>query len=109
MVHSRRTLGITAAVLALLLVAAAEIYARISGRAEPGDDSMSNSDGERSPSAGADVAIPVEGAPVVRGALVVSVTAAGQAQAWRRNTLVAQVGGQVVRLPARESQVVGAG
>ncbi len=45
----------------------------------------------------------------MRNALVVSVTAAGQAEAWRRNTLVAQVGGQVVRLPVRESQAVGAG
>lgn len=50
-----------------------------------------------------DVAIAVEGAPVVRQDLVLSVTAAGQAEAWRRTRLTAEVGGRVARVPVRES------
>lgn len=75
MIRSRRTIGITAAVLALLLVAVAGIYARISGMGESDHASMSNSNVEPSPSAGAHVAIPVEGAPVLRDAPVVAIWA----------------------------------
>jgi membrane fusion protein, multidrug efflux system len=49
-----------------------------------------------------DVAISVEGAEVVRGDLVLSVSAAGQAQAWRRTRLTAELGGRVELLPVRE-------
>jgi RND family efflux transporter MFP subunit len=56
-----------------------------------------------------DVAIAVEGAEVVRGDLVLSVTAAGQAEAWRRTRLTAEVSGRVARVPVREADRVARG
>jgi RND family efflux transporter MFP subunit len=56
-----------------------------------------------------DVAIAVEGAPVVQGDLILSVTAAGQAEAWRRTRLTAEVSGRIDRVPVRESQRVASG
>jgi RND family efflux transporter MFP subunit len=56
-----------------------------------------------------DVAIAVEGAPVVQGDLVLSVTAAGQAEAWRRTRLTAEVSGRIDRVPVRESERVASG
>lgn len=57
----------------------------------------------------ASVASPVQGAEVVRDTLWIRVSAAGQAEAYRRTTLTAQVEGAVRSLPVRENQVVGAG
>ncbi len=56
-----------------------------------------------------DVAIGVEGGQVVYGDLVLSVTASGQAEAWRRTRLTAEVGGRVATVPVREADRVGAG
>jgi multidrug efflux pump subunit AcrA (membrane-fusion protein) len=56
-----------------------------------------------------DVAIPVAGAPVVRETLTIGVSAAGQAEAWRRAVVTAQVAGRVVSVPVRENDAVGAG
>lgn len=53
-----------------------------------------------------DVAIPVEGAVVRRDTLVLSVTAAGQAAAWRRTAVTAQVAGRLLELPVREDDAV---
>lgn len=55
------------------------------------------------------VAISVEGVPVVKDTLVVSVTATGQAAAMRQVVLSAQVAGRVARLPVRESERLAAG
>lgn len=54
-----------------------------------------------------DVAIPVQGVAARRGELVMSVSAAGQAEAWQKTVLVAQVNGRIVGLPVREGDVVG--
>lgn len=56
-----------------------------------------------------DVAIPVQGSKAVRGDLVMSVSAAGQAEAWQKTVLVAQVTGRVTSLPIREGDGVRAG
>jgi RND family efflux transporter MFP subunit len=56
-----------------------------------------------------EVAIAVEGEEVVRGDLVLSVTAAGQAEAWRRTRLTAEVAGRIDRIPVRESDRVWSG
>jgi RND family efflux transporter MFP subunit len=56
-----------------------------------------------------DVAIAVEGGEVVQGDLVLSVTAAGQAEAWRRTRLTAEVAGRIDRIPVRESDRVPSG
>ena len=53
-----------------------------------------------------DVAIPVEGALVIRDTLVLSVRAAGQAAAWRETTIRAQVSGRIESLEVRENQRV---
>ncbi|HEX6036457.1 efflux RND transporter periplasmic adaptor subunit, partial [Longimicrobium sp.] len=56
-----------------------------------------------------DVAIPVQGVAARRGELVMSVSAAGQAEAWQKTVLVAQVNGRIVGLPVREGDGVGGG
>jgi len=55
-----------------------------------------------------DVPQPVNGATVVRDTLWIRVNASGQAEAYRRATLNAQVEGTITRLSVRENQRVGA-
>jgi membrane fusion protein, multidrug efflux system len=111
---SRRTLAITIGALLLVLGASAGIYARI--RSAPGAEGEAGAE-PKGPlpktSAGGsfstDVAIPVEGRPAVKDALVLAVNAAGQAEAWKKTVVVAQVAGRIAHLPVRESDGVGAG
>jgi RND family efflux transporter MFP subunit len=98
-------------VATLALVVAAGLYVRLGG-----DGAVEGlAEGSSSPITAAasafatDVAIAVEGAEVVRQDLVLSVTASGQAEAWRRTRLTAEVGGRVAEVPVRESDRVGAG
>ena len=111
---SRRALAIAAGVVALLLLASAAIYARIRSTGEGGEDRAGEDRGP-APATSADgsfntdVAIPVEGAPAVRDTLVMAVSAAGQAEAWKKTVVIAQVNGRVAALPVRESDMVGAG
>lgn len=56
-----------------------------------------------------DVAIPVEGAKVVRDTLVISVSAAAQAAAERDSRILAQVSGRVVDVTVRDNDRVVAG
>jgi len=99
-------------VAALVAVAAAAgVYAHLSSDAESG---VGDGGGDAGITAAAsafatDVAIAVEGAEVVRGDLVLSVSAAAQAEAWRRTRLTAEVAGRVDRVPVRESQRVARG
>lgn len=115
MIRSRRTLGIVAAVVALLALSTA-IYARIrshedeSAGAAAGSDDSSGAEGSSASGAFAtDVAIPVQGTAATRGALVVAVSAAGQAEAWQKTVVTAQVTGRIAGLPVRESSAVRAG
>ena len=102
-----------AGVLVLAIAASAGIYGRI--RASQGDDAAEDASGGPRPRTSAsgsfstDVAIPVKGVPAIRDALVVSVTAAGQAEGWKKTAVVAQVAGRVAALPLHENDAVGAG
>ena len=111
--RSRRALGI-AAVLVVVLLLGAGIYARINAADDESADASEAPAGDpssvsASQTFAADVTIPVEGASVVRETLTLGVSAAGEAEAWRRTVVSAQVGGRVVALPVRENAAVGAG
>src|SRR5690606_38617208 len=111
MAFPRKLIRYDVAVLVLAAMGAG-IYLRIQEQDE--SESSSSGNGERPVVASADafstdMAIPVEGAPVIRDTLVLSVTAAGQAAAYRQATLLAQVEGQVKAVRVRENARVGAG
>lgn len=113
MAVSRRTVAVSTAGL-VSLVAASGLYLRARG-ASQGDDRAATQGNSGPPPASAlesfptDVAIPVEGAPVIRDTLVISVTAAGQARAARETKIVAQVAGRVLSVAVRENQPVRGG
>jgi HlyD family secretion protein len=56
-----------------------------------------------------DVPQPVVGAEVVRDTLWITVSAAGEAEAYRRTALQARVAGMVERIPVQENRAVAAG
>ncbi|MBD0318917.1 MAG: biotin/lipoyl-binding protein, partial [Gemmatimonadetes bacterium] len=104
------TRGIVAAIATLSLLLGGSAALRSSEAAAP--DAAREAVAADNPSSRSfptDVAIPVEGRPATRGTLVISVSAAGQAEAWRKTVVAAQVGGRIASLPVRESQGVGAG
>ncbi|HSM04727.1 MAG TPA: efflux RND transporter periplasmic adaptor subunit [Longimicrobiales bacterium] len=114
MSFSQRTLVITT-VLLILGVAGAGIWWRL----QPEDDEAgataqaSEVDGAVPSSAGsefsADLPQPVTGAEAVRDTLWISVDAAGQAEAFRRTLVTAQVEGLVQSIPVGENGRVAAG
>lgn len=115
MMRSRRTLVALGTLVALLALSTA-IYARIrgSGGQMQGGESADRGSGDApgtsaSGTFATDVAIPVQGTRATRGTLVVAVSAAGQAEAWKKTVVSAQVGGRVVGLPVRESDAVSTG
>jgi HlyD family secretion protein len=89
------------------------IYLRIRGAGEDeaggGEDSSDLPEVSATSTFGTDVAIPVGGAEVVLDTLVISVTAAGEAAAWRQSNVLAQVVGIAQRIAVRENQSVSAG
>lgn len=105
--------GVIGAGGVILVVAAlsAGVYLRITSEAsaEEGVARGSGTITSASTSFSTDVAIAVEGAEVILDTLVLTVSASGQAEAWRRATLLAEVPGRVVRLPAGEADAVRAG
>ncbi len=111
MTFSRRTLGIATAVI-ILLGALGGIYVRLralqaedeSPTAEAADEERPEVESARA--FGTDIAIPVSAAPVVRDTLVMSVSAAGQAQAFARTLLAAEVEGPVTQVAVREGDYV---
>ncbi|HEU0016562.1 MAG TPA: efflux RND transporter periplasmic adaptor subunit [Longimicrobium sp.] len=110
-----RPLLIAGGTVLLLAGAAAAVTARIrAGSAETAEGGAPQRKGagvetSASGSFSTDVAIPVEGRAAVRQTLVTSVSAAGQAEAWQKTVLVAQVNGRIVSLPVREGSAVRAG
>jgi membrane fusion protein, multidrug efflux system len=99
--------GVTILVVGTL---AAGLYARISPSTPPDGEGTSDAGIVASAASFAtDVAIAVEGAEVFRDDLVLSVSAAGQAEAWRRTRLTAEVGGRIERLPVKEADRVARG
>jgi membrane fusion protein, multidrug efflux system len=107
---SRRVAVISGALALVVVAAGAFVYVHVSAGAAAADGGEGQSGLSAGVSAFAtDVAIAVEAAEVVRGDLVLSVTAAGQAEAWRRTRLTAEVAGRVLQVPVRESERAGAG
>jgi HlyD family secretion protein len=109
---SRRTLSIATAVL-LLSGALGGIYLRLRAlQAEDEPNPAAEASAEDRPEVesarafGTEIAIPVSAAPVVRDTLVVSVSAAGQARAFARALLAAEVEGAVTDVYAREGDRV---
>jgi RND family efflux transporter MFP subunit len=108
---SRRTLGI-ASVVIILLGALGGIYIRLralQAEEENGAVEAAEGEGQEVESAQAfrsDIAIPVGAAPVIRDTLVMSVSAAGQAQAFARTLLAAEVEGPVTQVLVHEGDWV---
>ncbi len=100
--------------LLILLVLASTAYVRVRARADTADVPGQRAGGAEAVESataafGTDVSIPVEGAEVRVDTLTLSVTAAGQAAAWRQTAILAQVNGRVQLVSARENAAVGSG
>jgi RND family efflux transporter MFP subunit len=114
MSHSRRTLSLVTVLLVFAIVGVGVAWRLIStedaadagAAVEPTDIDLP--EGAAPAQFSASVAQPVGGATVVRDTLWIRVRAAGQAEAFRRATLAAQVDGVVRELPIRENQRVAA-
>jgi membrane fusion protein (multidrug efflux system) len=116
MAFSRRTLSLVTLVL-IFGVLAVGVWWRLGGNegeaseGETASDASAATEGIDVPGSGqfaTDVPQPVMGATVIQDTLWIRVSASGQAEAYRRATLSAQVDGAVTALPARENQRVGA-
>ncbi len=115
MSHSRRTLSL-ATVAVVFLVASAGVAWKLLGSDTGDEDAAPEESAELVLPEGtvpaqfsASVAQPVSGAEVVRDTLWIRVRAAGQAAAWRRTTLTAQVEGVVRSVPVEENDRAAAG
>lgn len=116
MSHSRRTLSLVTVVLIFVLLGAGVVW-RVVGDGLLGGDATEDTapvgivppDGDAAPQFSATVAQPVGGAEVVRDTLWIRVRAAGQAEAYRRTALAAQVDGIIMRIPVRENDPVSVG
>ncbi|UCC48975.1 MAG: efflux RND transporter periplasmic adaptor subunit [Gemmatimonadota bacterium] len=108
---SRRTLAIASAAI-VLCAALGGIYLRLralQAEDEPGAAARTDEEHAEVESAqafGTEIAIPVSAAPVVRDTLVMSVSAAGQAQAFARTLLAAEVEGPVTEIYVKEGDFV---
>lgn len=101
--------------LLILLVLASTAYVRVrnksDGNSTAGGQQASGAEAVESATAafGTEIAIPVEGAEARLDTLVLSVTAAGQAAAWRHTAILAQVSGRVQLVPSQENAAVRSG
>ncbi|MFO7893297.1 MAG: efflux RND transporter periplasmic adaptor subunit [Longimicrobiales bacterium] len=111
MAISKRAVGFGATLLVFAALAAG-IYLRISSEtseADPAGESAAGAVTSSTSMFSTDVAIAVEGAEVVRDTLVLSVSASGQAEAWRRSRMTAEVGGRVREVAVRDADRVAEG
>ena len=111
MAISKRVVGV-GVVIFVIAALGAGVYLRISSDAsaeETGGGDGSPPITSASSSFSTDVAIAVEGAEAMMDTLILSVSASGEAEAWRRALVVAEVAGRVDRVPVRESERVAAG
>lgn len=110
--RDRRVWPLAVAVPLVVLLAAATWW-RLSTGAENEADSVTAGSGSvdaaAAGSSAPDVAVPVAGDTVRRGALVLEVSATGQTEASRRTVVTARVAGRIAALPVGESERVGAG
>lgn len=108
---SRRAVGLTVAFVAIAALGGFTFLQMRDAQAGADDDADSTATARRIADAakggGSDIAIPVEGVPVVRDTLVISVSATGQAAPYREVILSAQVAGRIAELAVRESDRVG--
>lgn len=108
---SRRTLAIASAVI-VLCAALGGIYLRLRALQAEDEPGAAATAGEEHPEVesaeafGTEIAIPVSAAPVLRETLVMSVSAAGQAQAFARTLLAAEVEGPVTEIYVKEGDFV---
>ncbi|MGH7462462.1 MAG: efflux RND transporter periplasmic adaptor subunit, partial [Longimicrobiales bacterium] len=112
---TRKTILIVAGSATLLAVAAGALYLRRNGSQASASETgaridsiaQGTADGSSAESAfPSDVAIPVEGAPVVQDTMVISVTAKGEAAAWRQAVVSSLVAGELRQLGAGENAPV---
>ena len=110
MALSKRIAGFGAVALVFAALGAG-IYWRISSEASAENAGSDAGDGVTTSSSmfSTDVAIAVEGAEAVLDTLVLSVSASGQAEAWRRARMTAEVAGRVQRVPVQDADRVGEG
>ena len=114
MSYSRHTLSLVTVLLILSALGAGVVW-RLRGAepadsdADAGQDAIGLPPGEAPAQFSASVAQPVRGAEVIRDTLWIRVSAAGQAEAFRRTTITAQVEGLVRAVPVRENQTVRVG
>lgn len=104
---SPRNLILLASVSVLAL--STVVYARARADAADDGDATKAVAAETSATFSSDVEIPVQGVQAIRGELMISVSAAGQAEAWKKMAVTAQVGGRIAQLPVHESDAVEAG
>lgn len=111
MARLRRFSALAAALVVLLLLAGG-IWWRLRADDDGGAADSESGDAPATSASSAfstDIAIPVEGAEVVRDTLVITVTAAAQAAPWGQAVLPAHLSGQLASLRVQENAVVGAG
>ncbi|MDH3206012.1 MAG: efflux RND transporter periplasmic adaptor subunit [Gemmatimonadota bacterium] len=115
MSHSRRTLSLVTLLLIFVVVGGAVTWrlldageAASGGSVEAVGPDPAGVEGAPEQFSAA-LAQPVSGAEVVRDTLWIRVTAAGQAQAYRRTALTSQSEGVVRHVPVRENQTVSTG
>jgi membrane fusion protein, multidrug efflux system len=110
---SKRLILATAAVI-VLAASLAGAYLRINAQKQTGGGTRAASSGDLPDVASADqfatdLAVVVEGAPVLFDTLVLSVTAAGEAASSRQTRVRAQVSGHVHTVRVAENRAVGGG
>jgi membrane fusion protein, multidrug efflux system len=106
---SRRKLAALSAALVVLIASGAYLHARGTDPASDGDGGTSDGLAVSGGSFATDMPIPVQGVAAVRETLVLSVSAAGQAEAWQRTMITAQVGGQIAAVAVRDNDAVASG
>lgn len=118
MSFSRRTLSLVTVLLILGTLGAGVFWRMQDPPSADGEEPGQGAEGAASEVMGSaegasqfstDVPQPVEGAEAVRDTLWIRVTAAGQAEAFRRATVTAQLEGWVEDVPVRENQRVSRG
>jgi len=113
MALSRQVLGFLTFVI-IVGALATGMYLRLRPDAEEADSDASSEDATVLPESASqqfatDVPQPVVGAEVVRDTLWITVSAAGQAEAFRRTTLQSRVDGIIDAIPVQENRGVSAG
>ncbi len=113
MLLTKRAVGAAGAVVVAAALGAG-VYARNNAHSAAEDAALGAPEAAAGPTSaasafGIDVAIPVQGVAAVRDTLVLSVSASGEAAAWQRATVVAEVGGRVTEVPVREAGRVAGG